>query len=167
MKHKPLKGLGKFLMKLNNVNICIVDDEDIYFNADMINIANDAGFEKIDRYSKIDNTLLSRLQKKPYDIVILDIQGITEPDIAKDGMQVASLLSRTTCSYIVVTSAHQFHLVNDMTKVDYVMENKIQTTADFVDELIEIVDDFLNKKSSFYKKVLFKIGFSMLKKNVA
>ncbi|ENM5736344.1 response regulator [Vibrio mimicus] len=154
-------------MKLNNVNICIVDDEDIYFNADMINIANDAGFEKIDRYSKIDNTLLSRLQKKPYDIVILDIQGITEPDIAKDGMQVASLLSRTTCSYIVVTSAHQFHLVNDMTKVDYVMENKIQTTADFVDELIEIVDDFLNKKSSFYKKVLFKIGFSMLKKNVA
>ncbi|ENO1896857.1 hypothetical protein ACOIXN_004600 [Vibrio vulnificus] len=154
-------------MKLNNVNICIVDDEDIYFNADMINVANDAGFEKIDRYSKIDNTLLSRLQKKPYDIVILDIQGITEPDIAKDGMQVASLLSRTTCSYIVVTSAHQFHLVNDMTKVDYVMENKIQTTADFVDELIEIVDDFLNKKSSFYKKVLFKIGFSMLKKNVA
>jgi hypothetical protein len=32
MKHKPLQEIGKFLMKLNNVDICIVDDEDIYFN---------------------------------------------------------------------------------------------------------------------------------------
>ena len=167
MKHKPLQGIGKFLMKLNNVNICIVDDEDIYFNKNMLNIASNAGFTKIDRHSKIDNSLLNRLQKKPYDIVILDVQGITEPDVAKDGMQIASLLSRTTSCYIVVTSAHQFHLVNDMTKVDYIMENKIQTTADFVDELIEIVDDFLNKKASFYKKLLFKAGFSMLKKSVA
>lgn len=166
MKHKPLKGFGKLLMKLNNVNICIVDDEDIYFNKDMLNIASNAGFNKIDRYSKIDNKLLNRLQQKPYDIVILDVQGITEPDVAKDGMQIASLLSRTTCSYIVVTSAHQFHLVNEMTKVDYIMENKIQTSADFVDELIEIVDDFLNKKSSFYKKAVFKVGFSILKKSV-
>jgi len=167
MKHKSLQGIGKFLMKLNNVNICIVDDEDIYFNSDMLNIASNAGFNKIDRHSKIDTSLLSRLQKKPYDIVILDVRGITEPDVAKDGMQIASLLSRTTSSYIVITSAHQFHLVNEMTKVDYIMENKIQTTADFVDELIEIVDDFLKKKSSLYKKVLFKVGFSMLKKSVA
>ena len=60
MKHKPLKGFGKFLMKLNNVNICIVDDEDIYFNKDMLNIASNAGFNKIDRYSKIDNKQIGR-----------------------------------------------------------------------------------------------------------
>ncbi|MDT8878747.1 hypothetical protein RSO68_04635 [Halomonas saccharevitans] len=167
MKHKPLKGFGKFLMRINNVNICIVDDEDIYFNPRMLGIAKNAGFGKIERYSKIDTPLLNKLQNKPYDIVILDVQGITEPDVAKDGMQIASLLSRTTSSYIVVTSAHQFHLVNDMTKVDYIMENKIQTTVDFVDELIEIVDDFLDKKSSFYKKSLFKAGFFLVKRSAA
>lgn len=167
MKHKPLKGIGKFLMKVNNVKICIVDDEDVYFNANMLNVAKNTGFNKIDRYSRIDNTLLCRLQKNPYDIVILDVQGITDPNVAKDGMQIASLLSRTTSSYIVLTSAHQFHLVNEMTRVDYVIEDKILTTADFVDELIEIVDDFLDRKSSFYKNILFKAGFTMLKKSIA
>lgn len=167
MKHKALKGIGKFLMKINNVNICIVDDEDVYFNPNMLEIAKNVGFKKIDRHSKINNSLLGRLQKKPYDIVILDVQGITEPDVAKDGMQVASLLNRTTSSYIVITSAHQFHLVNEMTQVDYVIENKLLTAADFIDELIEIVDDFLTKKSSFYKNILFKIGFSMVKKGIA
>ncbi len=167
MKHKPLKGIGKFLMKLNNINICIVDDEDVYFNNDMLNVASNAGFNKIERYSEVDKPLLGKLQKEQYDIVILDVQGITEPEIAKDGMHIASLLSRTTSSYIVITSAHQFHLVNEMTQVDYIMENKIQTTADFVDELIEIVDDFLDKKSSFYKNVIFKVGFSMVKKSAA
>ena len=133
MKHKPLNGLGKLLMKIDNVSICIIDDEDVYFNKAMLNTAKNSGFNEIDRYSKIDYALLDRLQKNPYDIVVLDVQGITEPSIAKDGMQIASLLSRTTCSYIVITSAHQFHLINDMTKVDYKMENKIQTTADYID----------------------------------
>lgn len=167
MKHKALQGIAKFLMKLNNVNICIVDDEDAYFNTNMLQIAKNTGFNSIDRYNKIDNKLLNKLQSDPYDIVILDVQGITVPSVAKDGMQVASLLSRTTSSYIVVTSAHQFHLVNDMTKVDYVMENKLLTSADFVDELIEIVDDFLKRKASFYKSILFKVGFSIIKKNIA
>lgn len=167
MKHKALKGVGKFLMKLNNVNICIVDDEDAYFNRDMLEVANDFGFSNIDRYSKIDAALLKRLQKKPYDIVILDVQGITEPEVAKDGMQVASLLNRTTSSYIVITSAHKFQLINDMTKIDYVIENKLLTLADFIDELIDIVDDYINKKTSFYKSIFFKVGFSMVKKGVA
>lgn len=167
MKHKPLMTIAKILMRINNIKICIVDDEAVYFDDRMLEAAKNAGFEKIDRYSLIDGALLSRLQNKPYDVIVLDVQGVTEPSVAKDGLQVASLLSRTTSSYVVITSAHQFHLVNDMTKVDYVMEDKLLTTADFLDELIEIVDDFLTKKSSFYKNIIFKAGFSMLKKGVA
>jgi hypothetical protein len=154
-------------MKINVISICIVDDEDVYFNSNMLEAAKNTGFSKIDRYSKIDNSLLKFLQITPYDIVILDVRGITEPDVAKDGMQVASLLTRTTSSYVVITSAHQFHLVNSMTKVDYIMENKLLTTVDFIDELIEIVDDFLSKKSSFYKNILFRFGFLILKKSIA
>tara|TARA_E500000305_G_scaffold90968_1_gene78555 strand:- start:1220 stop:1723 length:504 start_codon:yes stop_codon:yes gene_type:complete len=164
MKHKIINGLGRFLMKVNALSICIVDDEEIYFNKNMLITAENTGFKCIERYQKIDRDLFNRLQEKPYDIVILDIKGITDPDIAKDGMQVASLLNRTTNSYIAITSAHQFHLVNEMTNVDYVIENKLLTSADFIDELIEIVDDFIGKKSTFYKNVLFKAGFSMLKK---
>ena len=167
MKHKMINGLGRLLMKINALSICIVDDEEIYFNAAMIKTAKNAGFTRIERYQKIDRDLLNRLQEQSYDIVILDIKGITDPAVAKDGMQVASLLNRTTNSYVVITSAHQFHLVNEMTNVDYVIENKLLTSADFIDELIEIVDDFISRKSTFYKNLLFKTGFSMVKKVAA
>lgn len=166
MKHKVISEMGRFLMKINALSICIVDDEEIYFNERMMKTAEKAGFTCIDRFQIIDEELLNRFQEDPYDIVIMDIKGVAKPDVAKDGMQVASLLNRTTNSYIVITSAHQFHLVNEMTNVDYVIENKLLTSADFIDELIEIVEDFIYKKSSFYKKILFKTGFSMVK-NVA
>lgn len=167
MKHKVLSKIGKFLMKITSIRICIIDDEDIYFNKNMLNIATNTGFNKIDRHSKVDHILLSRLQKKPYDIIILDVQGITEPDVAKDGMQIAALLNKTTNSYIVVTSAHQFHLINEMTAVDYIIENKLLTTTDFIDELTGITEDYLTKKSSFYKNILFKMGFAIMKKSIS
>jgi len=166
MKHKILNKSGKLLMKLNPLKICIIDDEDIYFNKNMIDIANNTGFTHIDRYNKIDASLFKKLQTNPYNILILDIKGITEPDVAKDGLHVATTLHRTTDSYIVMTSAHQYHLNNKLTSVDYIIEDRLLTATDFVDYLIEIVNDCLTKKVSFYKNIGFKIGFALMKKGI-
>jgi len=164
MKQKILTWLGKKLISIDAPRICIVDDEDIYFNKEMINVVKNTGLKNIERHKKIDIYLLNRMQKKPFDIVILDIRGIIDPSIAKDGMQIASLLSRTTNSYIVIVSAHQFHLVNEMTKVDYIIENKLMTAVDFLDEVFEILSDYLSKKTSSYKKIILKAGLSALKR---
>lgn len=166
MKHKTITWLGKVLMKLDSPKICIVDDEDIYFNEPMLTAAKNSGINKIERHSTIGTELLNRMQKHPFDILILDVKGITEPHIAKDGMHVASLITRTTNTYVAVVSAHQFHLINAMGDVDYYIENKIMTITDFIDELYIIIDEYLQKKSSFYKKILFKIGYSLLKKTL-
>lgn len=166
MKINLNQSLGKFLMRISSIKICIVDDEEIYFDKQMIELAKLNGFKNIERYTKIDSDLFEDLQKSPRDIVILDIQGITSPEVAKDGLQIASSLSKNTSSYIVVTSAHQFHLSNKLTKVDYVIEDRLLTQVDFLDTLIQITEDYLEKKTTFYKKVAFKVGFGLVKQGV-
>jgi hypothetical protein len=152
-------------MSLNYVKICIVDDEEAYFNKDMLSIASNAGFKNIERFYKIDAKLFENLQTKPRDIVILDIKNITSKDVAKDGLGVASALKRTTNSYIAITSAHQLHLSRKMIDVDYIIEDRLLTAVDFIDILIEITENYLEKKMAFYKKVIFKLGFKIVKQN--
>lgn len=164
MKHKVLTSVGRFLMKFSKLRICIIDDEDIYFNPNMLEIANNAGFYSIDRFSNVDNKLFQILQKRPYDIVILDVKGVSDEPVAKDGLHIASILYKTTNSYIVLTSAHQFHLNNKMTDVDYIIEERLLTAADFVDTLIDIANDCLSTKIVFYKNIIFRVGFMMVKK---
>lgn len=163
MKQKALTWVGETLMKIDAPKICIVDDEDIYFNESMLAAAKNSGIGNIERHSTIGTELLTRMQTKPFDILILDVKGITEPHIAKDGMHIASLITRTTNTYVAVVSAHQFHLINAMNDVDYYIENKLMTITDFVDELHTIIDEYLQKKSSFYKKIIFKVGYSIMK----
>lgn len=167
MKVKLKTTLGRLLMKLGKIKICIIDDEEIYFNENSINLAKENGFHHIERHYNLDSLLFSDLQKSPRDIVILDIQGITSPEVAKDGLHAASSLVRNTCSYIVVTSAHQFHLTNRITEVDYIIEDRLLTTADFLEILTLIVEDYLSKKTSFYKKVIFKFGFSLARQGIS
>lgn len=166
MKHKLKSKLGKFLMKLNMVNIAIVDDEDAYFNENMLETANNSGFTNIDRFNHIDQERLNQFQINPYDIIILDVKGIVDENIAKNGLHVASILHKTTETYIVITSSHQFHLNNRMMEADYYIEDRLLTNVDFVNEIIHITEDFISKKTKFYQKILFKYGFKLLKATV-
>jgi hypothetical protein len=166
MKQKTISAAGKFLMKLSPIKICIIDDEEAYFNKSMLETAKNSGFKKIDRHYKIDHKLFTSLQQSPYDILILDVQGIVDPTVAKDGLYVASTLTRTTNSYIAITSAHQFHLTNKITEVDYIIEQRLLTAVDFLDILIHMTDDYLERKAKPYKNLIFKLGFSLAKKSL-
>ena len=166
MKIKLKSRVGRWLMGLNCISICIIDDESIYFNNDLIALAKINGFKNIERYHQVNKTLMQQLQENARDIIILDVQGVTTPDVAKDGLHLASSLARTTNTYIAITSAHKFHLTNRITEVDYVIEDRLLTAVDFLNELTNIVENYLEKKSNFYKNIVFKIGFSLTKQNL-
>ena len=167
MKHKPLSKIGKFLIKLDAYKICIVDDEEIYFNTKMLTAAKKAGFEKIDRYTIVNSRLHNKMLTDYYDLIILDIKGCTDEEVARDGLSLAASLSKRISSYIAITSAHQYHLSNETITADYVIENRSLTNVDFIEVLHIMVADSLEKKVKWYKKILFKIGFSLLKKNIS
>jgi len=167
MKIKIKNTLGRLLMKFGGLKICIIDDEKIYFNDNLLSMAKENGFNNIERHYQVDANLFNDLQKSPRDIVILDIQGVTTPDVAKDGLHLASSLIKNTNSYVVITSAHQFHLTNRITEVDYVIEDRLLTAVDFLEVLTDIVEDYLSKNTMFYKKVIFKIGFGLARQGLA
>lgn len=167
MKIKLKNRIGRWLMRLDCVKICIIDDEEIYFNDDLLRLAHKNGYKNIDRHLLVDKTLLQDLQENPRDIIILDVQGVTTPDVAKDGLHLASSLTRTTNSYVAITSAHKFHLTNRITEVDYVIEDRLLTAVDFLDVLTDITEDYLEKKAAFYKKVVFKVGFTLARQGIA
>lgn len=166
MKNKPLTFIGKQMMKWGKYKICIVDDEDIYFNRKMLNIAKESGFTFIDRYRVVDNDLHRKILKDEYDLIILDVKGSTDNKVAKDGINLASSLNGKISAFIVLTSAHQFHLSNETIKADYIIENRNLTNVDFIEVLTDIVGQSLDKKIKFYKKLVFKTGFKLLKAQV-
>jgi len=167
MKIKLTNTIGRWLMALDAPKICIIDDEEIYFNDDLLNLAKESGFKKIERHQLVDSVLLKNLLEDPRDIIILDVKGVTTPNVAKDGLHLASSLANKTNSYIVITSAHKFHLTNRATDVDYVIEDRLLTAVDFLSELTNIVEGYLARKSSFYKRIAFKTGFALAKQGIA
>lgn len=166
MKHRVVNGVGKALMAIGGFRICIIDDEEAYFDDNMLDVARNAGFKNIERYYKIDENLFKDLQESPRDLVILDVQGIVDPGIAKDGVYIASTLVKNTPSFVAITSAHQYHLTNKMMDVDYVIENRILTIVDFLDILHDMVAHCLDNKLAFYRKLVFKAGYSLTKSSV-
>jgi two-component SAPR family response regulator len=165
MKDKLLLGIGRKLMKLGRLRICIIDDKKTYFNPQMLEMAAAAGFPDIERYYLVDEKLFMELQQFPPDIIILDIKGITIPSVAKDGFSIASVMYGKTNSYIVITSAHKYYLKDFHKDYDYIIEDRLLTGIDFIEELEKITEDYLNRKIRFYKKVVFRIGFRLIKKS--
>jgi len=163
MKNDLILGFGKLLMKLQPLTICIVDDVETYFNEGMLNFASVHGQITFERWSKVDKISLKNLVSKPRDIVILDIKGIVDPAIAKDGFDIANYLMKNTPSFIVTTSAHKFKLQNINNYGDYVITDRLMTPLDFVEELNSIIDVYIKMKLKPYKKLLFRIGFTIAK----
>lgn len=164
MKDKFLARLAKLLMKSGSMKVCIIDDESSYFNAEMINAAESAGFANIERHSRISNSLFKNLHENPRDIIILDVKGVTDPNVAKDGLAVAQSLYRRTNTFVVITSAHQFYLRDIHQDFDYIIEQRLLTIVDFIEELHNITKICLDKKRRFYQNVVFRIGFSLMRR---
>jgi hypothetical protein len=159
MNKKLLLPIAKVLMRLNPLDICIVDDVPSYFNEDMLKIAKAAGYSKFQRLYVVDNSMMARLLEHHPDIIILDIKGVTDAALAKDGFGIAELLSRNTNTFIVLTSAHKYKLQNQQFQSDYVIGQRLLTPVDFVAEIDEIVSAALSRKIRFYRAVVFRLGF--------
>lgn len=162
MKSVPLLAkFGKILMRFGKLKILIADDEATYFNAQMISLANSAGYHGIERIHKIDQARLRMLIDNPPDIIILDVKGVCAPDVAKDGIELANMLVRETSIMVAITSAHKFHLTGHIANVDHIIERRNLTAVDFVDELYIIVEKYLTAKAKFYKHLSFRAGIAL------
>ncbi|MEK9507680.1 hypothetical protein WI460_05660 [Gemmatimonadota bacterium Y43] len=163
MKSRLLVRVGRRLVHWGGVRIAIADDEAAYFTPQMLQLAEATGFGAIERHYKVDHALLSSWIADPPDIVLLDVKGVAEAEVAKDGFGVATLLAKSTSCYVVITSAHQFHLKNALRDYDYVLEQRLLTAVDFVDELEVIVDDFFARKSTWVRRQTFRAGRLLIK----
>jgi hypothetical protein len=166
MKIKFVTRIGKLMMRLGSIRIIIIDDKKTYFNKQMLDLARASGFYGIKRLYKIDNDILKNLQKNPPDILILDIKGIAEQNVAKDGFGIASLFYKNSYSYVVITSAHSFQLGEIHKEFDYIIQERNLTAVDFIEELEKIVTDYLERSVKFYQKFIFKIGFQIVRKTL-
>jgi chemotaxis response regulator CheB len=156
--------IGRKLMSLGKLKIYIIDDQETYFSKNILEIVKKAGFSSIERYYIVNKELLEKLLSDPPDIIILDIKGITEKDVAKNGFGIAKVMFEKTNSYVVVTSAHKFYLHETHKQYDYVIQERLLTAVDLIDELTNIVENYLKYKINFYKKITFRIGFKIVKK---
>jgi hypothetical protein len=163
MKNSLTFKFGKLLMRFSPLKICIIDDVATYFNEDMLKLAKVNMNIKFERLYSINTSKLASLVKSPPDIFILDIKGIVENDVGKDGFDIAKHLSENTPSFIVITSAHQFHLKNRKHYGDYTLTERLLTPIDFAEELNLIIKTYLEEKLKFYKKIFFKMGFKIVK----
>ena len=150
-------------MKAQPLDICIADDVKAYFNEQMLELAKAAGYRGIRRLYHIDKTVLNELLDNPPDIIILDIKDVVDPEIAKDGFDIARLLRKNTNVFIVITSAHKYKMRNIQLYCDYILEDRLLTPVDFIDELETIISTLLNRKMRFYKKTIFRLGFKLAK----
>lgn len=157
-----LVKLGKYLMKTGSLRIVIADDEDAYFHKKMIDSAKSAGFSNIERISFVTHEVFNTWLDNNPDIIILDVQNVVDTGVAKDGIELARVLKRSTSSMLVVTSAHEQQLRSALVNIDYFISNRKLTSTDFICELEKIVDYYLRTKSKFYKNLLLKAGFKLV-----
>lgn len=148
-------------MRRGGLRIVIADDEDVYFNARMLQVARSAGYERIERISRVTADVFASWLKKPPDVIVLDVRNVCDPDVAKDGVELARALIRETSSMVVITSAHKFHLRKSLPEIDYIIENRHLTSSDFVDELSQIVERYLSTKVRFYRHIGLRIGMAL------
>lgn len=167
MRNKFLFMIGRKLMSMGKLKIYIIDDQETYFSKTILEIVEKAGFTSIERYYIVTKELLEKFLSDPPDIIILDIKGIAEKDVAKDGFGIAKMMFEKTNSYVVITSAHKFYLHETHKQYDYLIQERLLTAVDLIDELTNIVENYLKYKVDFYKKIIFRIGFKIAKSALA
>lgn len=150
-------------MKLSPLKVCIIDDVKTYFNEQMLAVASAKGNIIFERNYKCDSILLKNLVANPRDIIIVDIKGTPTSDIGKDGFDIAKHIRQNTSTFVVVTSAHKYHLKNRENYGDYIMSERLLTPIDFTEEMNVIIDKYLKTKTKIYQKLVFKTGKYIIK----
>ena len=162
MKDKLLLAIARQFIKRGHLKILIVDDKNDFFNETILSVSRAIGYN-IERCYYIDEPRLEQIIKSPPDLIILDIKDICDPKVAKDGFQIASLLTGNTNSYVALTSSHMFHLESIHKAYDYIIGQRLLTALDFNSELEIMIDEYLSTKVRFYNKVLLRVGLKIMK----
>ena len=163
---KLLYKIGVGIINIFPMKIVIIDDVDEYMNESMLEIAESTGGMKFERYNICDKQLLNELVLNPRDILIMDIKDSVEPDVGKDGFDVASHIYDNTPTFVAVTSAHFHKLRNQNNYGDYTIVERLTTPVDFTKEMKLIIDICLEKKIKSHKKIGFKLGKSIIRYSV-
>ena len=162
MKNGKFYKIGLFFTKISPIKIIVIDDVKTYFNETMLSLAKAKGNIQFERYYKCDATLLENLVANPRDIMIVDIKGTITPGLGKDGFDIAKHVYSNTNTFVVITSAHKFHLKNRENYGDYIMSERLLTPIDFNDEINIIIEQYLSKKTKIYQRTLYKIGKKLI-----
>jgi hypothetical protein len=165
MREKITFLIGKKLMKLSNIRICIIDDKySIYFSEEKVSLLEFAGY-KVERIEYIDSRdTLDRLLMSPPDILVLDIKGIADPSLAKDGFDLATIFNKETKSYIVVTSEDLYQLENIRRNYDDVLPREL-SAVELYEHMEKMIKKMIELKYNFYQGVTLKIGMKLIKKS--
>jgi hypothetical protein len=167
MKNGFFYNTGLVLMKISPLKICIIDDVKTYFNEQMLNVAAAKGNISFERYYKCDATLLNSLVSNPRDVLIIDIKGTPTPDIGKDGFDIAQHVFQNTSTYVVITSAHKYHLKNRENYGDFILTERLLTPIDFTKELNNIIENYLRQKLRIYQKVVYRLGKYLIRYGIS
>jgi hypothetical protein len=163
MKNGIIGKIGSSVMKIWPLKVIIIDDVDTYFNEQMLSIAGANGRILFERYSICDGALLKNLVENPRDILIIDIKGTVTSELGKDGFDVAQHVYSNTSTFVAVTSAHKYHLKNKASYGDYIIQERLLTPIDFVEELNLMIEKYLKTKVALYQKIGFRAGKYLLK----
>ncbi len=147
------------------IKIVVIDDDEVSFPYKML---QDSGYT-IEWWEKIDDKRLDRLERNQFDIIILDINNITDQSISsKDGIGILERLKYVNPYQIIVAFSGReydiettsfFKMADDHLKkpVDFVR------AKDLIDRIIEqkinlpylwsSVEQFLNKEGVDKKKI--------------
>lgn len=160
--------IGRAIFRRYQPSFVIVDDVKTNFGPVLLRHASASGYQKIDRIYFVKSKELSRLVKPDgYDVIILDIKGVVDTSIAKDGLQLSELIRRTNSAYLALTSAHQYQLDKRTLSADRIIEDKIMTAVDFVKVLDEITEDLIERKLKLFRRFALKISLFAIKKTAA
>jgi hypothetical protein len=165
MKTIPQLGpLGRYFLKLACVRILIVDDNEAYFPSPWLTRASSQGYGMFERLYFVKSDDLDRLLATPPDIIIMDVRGVVDKSIAKDGIGLAKIFKRDTHAFVCLTSAHYFHFKNAHRDAsDRYIEARNLTYVDFVSELDKTYEGYLGAKIKLWRKLALKTGFALLK----
>lgn len=162
--HKKKNAIAGWLIDKCQPHVLIIDDEAANFPPGAIAAARIAGYRKIDRIYFVDDKALKKITEKDrYDVIILDIKGVVHQEIASDGLQLSGLLKKRTSAYLVITSAHQYHLDKRVLKVDRILEDRMLTSVDFISLLDEISSELSVARWKFLRRFGLKIAMAALR----
>jgi hypothetical protein len=163
MKDDFLVGIGRWLIAVTGLRIAILGDRSTYFNRNLVAAAEALGFAAVERHYRIDDELLHELIIKPPDILMIDVDGVFDKDVARSGSYIAWLMRRYTNAYTAVTSTSSKFSCEAHMEFDYLIDREFLTPVDFAAEIRKIMGRCLCTRVRLWRKLFFQLGTFLAK----